>query len=97
MIRLDQRFFLVRHVMAWPEQDSPIVPALPTWSRQAAAILWYPGSFAPFHVGHLNCLRAAKKELSEHLHVAGAYVQPQPFGHLAYKLLVSTRAEQIVM
>ena len=57
---------------------------------QAAAILWYPGSFAPFHVGHLNCLRAAKKELSQQLHLAGAYVQPQPFGHLAYKLLVST-------
>eukprot|EP00435_Cladocopium_sp_Y103_P023191 s1033_g5.t1 len=60
---------------------------VPNESEKAAAILWYPGSFAPFHVGHLNCLRAAKKELSEHLHLAGAYVQPQPFGHLAYKKL----------
>ncbi|CAL1160468.1 unnamed protein product, partial [Cladocopium goreaui] len=60
---------------------------MPNAWLSAAAILWYPGSFAPFHVGHLNCLRAAKKELSEHLHLAGAYVQPQPFGHLAYKKL----------
>lgn len=70
----------------WP-QLLPFDRLVPNESEKAAAILWYPGFFAPFHVGHLNCLRAAKKELSEHLHLAGAYVQPQPFGHLAYKKL----------
>ena len=63
--------------------------ALPSDTGKAA-VLWYPGSFAPFHLGHLNCLRAAKQELGKMgLHLAGAYVQPQPLGHLAYKLLES--------
>lgn len=53
-------------------------------SGTKGCVLWYPGSFAPFHLGHLNCLRAARKGLEN---VLGAYVQPQPRGHLAYKML----------
>ncbi|CAE7892488.1 slc38a6, partial [Symbiodinium microadriaticum] len=51
-------------------------------------ILWYPGSFAPFHVGHLDCLRAARHGLQQSgIKVAGAYAKPQMPRSLRYKKL----------
>ncbi|CAE7773475.1 slc38a6, partial [Symbiodinium pilosum] len=68
---------------------------------QGSAVLWYPGSFAPFHLGHLNCLtlaqsvtcayglrRAARQELEKQgIKVAGAYAKPQLQKSLSYKNL----------
>ena len=49
-------------------------------------ILWYTGSFAPFHQGHLDCVSAARQALlARGQHVLGAYVHAHPEHTLAYK------------
>ncbi|CAE7454346.1 slc38a6 [Symbiodinium natans] len=57
-------------------------------TEEDGPVLWYPGSFAPFHLGHLNCLRAARHELQKQgIKVSGAYAKPQLPKSLGYKNL----------
>ena len=58
-----------------------------------AAILWYAGSFAPFHQGHLDCVAAVRHALAaDGVSVAAAYVHPHPARSLRYKALAGPAA-----